>query len=131
MTDIINDIKVFKPNYRDAEKAHIPNMETYRKIYDRSVKDPEGFWADQADRLDWYKKWDRVSNNDFTKAQIKWFEGGKLNVSYNCLDRHVEAGFGNQTALIWEGNDPTMDKSFSYTELLSEVSKFANVLKAN
>ena len=131
MTDIINDIKVFKPNYRDAEKAHIPNMETYRKIYDRSVKDPEGFWADQADRLNWYKKWDRVSNNDFTKAQIKWFEGGKLNVSYNCLDRHVKAGFGNQNALIWEGNDPTMDKSFTYTELLSEVSKFANVLKAS
>ena len=131
MTEIINDIKVFKPNYRDAEKAHIPNMTAYKKIYDKSVKDPDGFWAEQAERLDWIKKWDTVSNNNFTEAKIKWFEGGKLNVSYNCLDRHIEAGFGNQTALIWEGNDPHTDKELSYSEMLSEVSKFANVLKSN
>ena len=131
MTEIINDIKVFKPNYRDAEKAHILNMTTYKKIYDKSVKDPDGFWAEQAERLDWIKKWDTVSNNNFTEAKIKWFEGGKLNVSYNCLDRHIEAGFGNQTALIWEGNDPHTDKELSYSEMLSEVSKFANVLKSN
>ena len=131
MTEIINDIKVFKPNYRDAEKAHIPNMTAYKKIYDKSVKDPDGFWAEQAERLDWIKKWGTVSNNNFTEAKIKWFEGGKLNVSYNCLDRHIEAGFGNQTALIWEGNDPHTDKELSYSEMLSEVSKFANVLKSN
>ena len=131
MTEILNDIKVFKPNYRDAEKAHIPNMNTYQEIYDKSVKNPDGFWAKQAERLDWMKKWDTVSNNDFTKAKISWFEGGKLNVSYNCLDRHIEAGFGNQTALIWEGNDPHTDKELSYSEMLSEVSKFANVLKSN
>ena len=126
MTEILNDIKVFKPNYRDAEKAHIPNMTAYKKIYDKSVKDPDGFWAKQAERLGWIKKWDTVSNNDFTKAQISWFEGGKLNVSYNCLDRHIKAGFGDQTALIWEGNDPSEDKALSYSEMLSEVSKFAN-----
>ncbi len=131
MTEIINDIKVFKPNYRDAEKAHIPNMTAYKKIYDKSVKDPDGFWSEQAERLDWIKKWGTVSNNNFTEAKIKWFEGGKLNVSYNCLDRHIEAGFGNQTALIWEGNDPHTDKELSYSEMLSEVSKFANVLKSN
>ena len=131
MTEILNDIKVFKPNYRDAEKAHIPNMNAYQEMYDKSVKDPDGFWAEQAERLDWIKKWDTVSNNDFTKAKISWFEGGKLNVSYNCLDRHIEAGFGNQTALIWEGNDPHTDKELSYSEMLSEVSKFTNVLKSN
>jgi len=131
MTEILNDIKVFKPNYRDAEKAHIPNMNAYQEMYDKSVKDPDGFWAEQAERLDWIKKWDTVSNNDFTKAKISWFEGGKLNVSYNCLDRHIKAGFGDQTALIWEGNDPREDKSLSYSEMLSEVSKFANVLKSN
>ena len=131
MTEIINDIKVFKPNYRDAEKAHIPNMTAYKKIYDKSVKDPDGFWAEKAERLDWIKKWGTVSNNNFTEAKIKWFEGGKLNVSYNCLDRHIKAGFGNQTALIWEGNDPHTDKELSYSEMLSEVSKFANVLKLN
>jgi acetyl-CoA synthetase len=95
------------------------------------VGNSDDFWAIQAERLDWFKKWDIVSDNDFTKAEIKWFEGGKLNVSYNCLDRHVEAGFGNQTALIWEGNDPAEDKSYTYSELLDEVSKFANVLKFN
>jgi acetyl-CoA synthetase len=131
MTALLNDIKVFKPNYRDAEKAHIPNMNAYQKMYDKSVKDPDGFWAKQAERLDWMKKWGTVSNNDFTKAQIKWFEGGKLNVSYNCLDRHIKAGFGDQKALIWEGNDPRGDKALSYSEMLSEVSKFANVLKSN
>ncbi len=130
MTPILNDIKIFKPNYRDAEKAHIPNMNVYQEMYDKSVKDPEGFWAKQAERLDWMKKWDTVSNNDFTKAKISWFEGGKLNVSYNCLDRHIKAGFGDQTALIWEGNDPLTDKAISYSEMLAEVSKFANVLKS-
>ena len=105
-------------------------MNVYQKMYDKSVKDPEGFWAKQAERLDWMKKWDTVSNNDFTKAKISWFEGGKLNVSYNCLDRHIKAGFGDQTALIWEGNDPLTDKTISYSEMLAEVSKFANVLKS-
>ena len=129
MTDIINDLKVFKPSYRDAEKAHIPDITTYKKIYDKSVKDPEGFWAKHAERLDWIKKWDKISNNDFTKAKINWFEGGKLNVSYNCLDRHIKAGHGDQTAIIWEGNDPKTDTALSYSKLLLEVSKFANILK--
>jgi len=131
MTEIINDSKIFQPNYRDAEKAHIPNMTAYKKLYDKSVKDPNAFWAEKAERLNWIKKWDTVSNNNFTEAKIKWFEGGKLNVSYNCLDRHIEAGFGNQTALIWEGNDPHTDEELSYYKMLSEVSKFANVLKSN
>ena len=125
----MNDIKVFKPVYRDTEKSHIPDMTAYKGLYDKSIKDPEGFWAEQAERLDWYKKWDKVADNDLTKAQIKWFEGGKLNVSYNCLDRHIKAGHGDQTALIWEGNDPNTDTALSYAELLSEVSKFANILK--
>ena len=125
----MNDIKLFKPNYRDSEKSHIRDMTSYKEIYERSVKDPEGFWAEQAERLDWYKKWDKVADNDLARAQIKWFEGGKLNVSYNCLDRHINAGHGDRTALIWEGNDPKTDTEFSYSELLSEVSKFANILK--
>jgi len=125
----MNDIKVFKPDYRDSKKSHIPDMTVYKGLYDKSVKDPESFWAEQAERLDWYKKWDKVADNDLTKAQIKWFEGGKLNVSYNCLDRHIKAGYGDQTALIWEGNDPNTDTALSYSELLSEVSKFANILK--
>ena len=130
MTEVVCNNTVVKTNYRDNEKAHIPDMNVYKKMYDNSVKHPERFWAEQAERLDWIKKWDTVSNNDFSKAQIMWFEGGKLNASYNCLDRHIEAGHGNHTALIWEGNDPNTDTSISYSELLSEVSKFANVLKS-
>ncbi|SVB53110.1 uncharacterized protein METZ01_LOCUS205964, partial [marine metagenome] len=125
----MRDIKLFKPNYRDSEKSHIPDIDSYKEMYHRSVSDPEGFWAEQAERLEWYRKWDKVADNDLTRAHIKWFEGGKLNVSFNCLDRHIIAGHGDQTALIWEGNDPKTDTTFTYTELLSEVSKFANILK--
>ncbi len=123
--------KVFKPEYLDAAKAHIPNMDVYQEKYEQSIQNPDKFWGEIAERLTWIKKWDTVSDNDFVKAQIKWFEGGKLNASYNCLDRHVEAGHGDNVALIWEGNDPSEDKKYTYAELKDEVSKFANVLKAN
>ncbi|SVE13073.1 uncharacterized protein METZ01_LOCUS465927, partial [marine metagenome] len=111
----MNKTNVFTTKYRDANKAHIPNIGTYKTMYDQSIKNPDKFWAEQSKRLDWFEKWKEVSNNDFTKGQIKWFEGGKLNASYNCLDRHVEAGSGNETAIIWEGNDPTEDKSYTYS----------------
>jgi len=91
----------------------------------------EGFWGKVADRLHWVKKWDKVVEYDFVNANIKWFEGGKLNVSYNCLDRHVEAGHGEKIALIWEGNNPNESKSFTYSQLLDDVKKFSNVLKTN
>ena len=122
--------KVFQPAPEWSAGAHIKNMDQYREIYDRSIQNQDAFWADIAERITWTKKWDRVSDVDYTKAQIKWFEGGKLNVSYNCLDRHVEAGHGDRTALIWEGNNPEEDRSFSYSELLRKVQKFANVLKS-
>jgi len=102
----------------------------YREMYNKSVNDPDAFWAEQAEKITWYEKWNKVSDVDFHNANIKWFEGGKLNVSYNCIDRHVEAGHGDQIALIWEGNDPEEDKRFTYNELLDEVSKFANVMKS-
>ena len=70
MTNIINDLKVFKPSYRDAEKSYIPDIITYKTIYDKSVKDPESFWAEQAERLDWIKKWDKISNNDFDRSTL-------------------------------------------------------------
>jgi acetyl-CoA synthetase len=122
---------VFQPNYADADNAHIGNLDEYKKLYEHSINNNNDFWSEQAERLHWFKKWDTVKNVDYTKADIKWFEGGKLNVSYNCLDRHVEAGHGDQTALIWEGNDPSEDKSITYNELLDEVSRCANVLKAH
>lgn len=110
--------------------AHVNSLEAYQARYAESIQDPEGFWATIAERLTWYQKWDTVRDYDFVKAQIKWFEGGILNACYNCLDRHVEAGHGDETAVIWEGNDPSEDKTYSFSELLAEVKKFANVLKA-
>ncbi|MDE0089013.1 MAG: acetate--CoA ligase [Candidatus Poribacteria bacterium] len=110
--------------------AHVNSLEAYQERYAESIQDPESFWATIAERLTWYQKWGTVRDYDFVKAQIKWFEGGTLNACYNCLDRHVEAGHGDETAVIWEGNDPSEDKTFSFSELLAEVKKFANVLKA-
>ena len=124
--------KTFPPentNY-PISNAHISSMEQYQKMYDESVADPESFWANVAERITWYKKWDTIREYDFVNANIKWFDGGKLNACYNCLDRHVEAGHGNATAIIWEGNSPDEDKTFTYSELLAQVKRFANVLKA-
>ena len=123
--------KVFKPSGDWIKKSHVDSLEKYEKIYHDSVSNPDEFWGIIGDRLKWYKKWDSVSDVDYKKADIKWFLNGKLNVSYNCLDRHVEEGNGDKTAIIWEGNDPAEDKKYSYSELLIEVKKFANVLKSN
>ncbi|NQU28202.1 MAG: AMP-binding protein, partial [Candidatus Marinimicrobia bacterium] len=121
--------KVYKPTKEASEHAWIKNLDQYHEIYEKSVADPDAFWAEIAERLTWFKKWDKVQEFDFVSANIKYFSGGKLNVSYNCLDRHVEAGHGNQKALIWEGNDPTESRTYTYAELLAEVEKFANFMK--
>ena len=123
---------IFPPVETDypIDNAHVNSFEAYQTQYAKSIQDPEAFWAEIAERLTWYQKWDTVHNYDFANADIKWFEGGTLNACYNCLDRHVEAGHGDATAIIWEGNNPSEDKTFSYSELLAEVKKFANVLKA-
>ena len=125
----MSDVTKFSPAAEFTANAHIKSMEQYQEMYDRSINDQDGFWAEQAERLTWFKKWDTVANYDLANADIKWFEGGKLNVSYNCLDRHVEDGFGERTALIWEGNNPDEDKTFTYNQLLAEVQQFSNVLK--
>ncbi|MCK5270034.1 MAG: acetate--CoA ligase, partial [Sedimentisphaerales bacterium] len=106
------------------------DFETYQQMYKRSVDDPEGFWAEMAEKfVSWDSKWDKVLDWNFKTANIEWFKGGKLNISYNCLDRHVEAGHGDQTALIWEGNDPGEDSKVTYKELMDNVCRFANALK--
>jgi len=112
------------------DDAHVNSLETYQAQYAESIQDPEAFWATIAERLTWYQKWHTIRDYDFVNGEIKWFDGGTLNACYNCLDRHIEAGHGDATAIIWEGNDPSEDKTFSYSELLAEVKKFANVLKA-
>lgn len=112
------------------EKAHISSHDQYQTKYNSSVSNPEKFWAEVAERITWFKKWDHVQKYDFAQAEIKWFEGAKLNACYNCLDRHVESGHGQETALIWEGNNPSEDKTFTFNELLQEVKIFSNVLKS-
>ena len=124
--------KVFPPANTSypIDDAHVSSMAQYHDMYKESVTDPEGFWSSVAERITWFKRWDKVREYDFVKADIKWFDGGKLNASYNCLDRHVESGHGDVAALIWEGNNPAEDKTFTYSELLGEVKRFANALKA-
>jgi len=112
-----------------AAKAYI-NNDKYNEMYQRSISDPEGFWAEQAEAfIDWFKPWHTVWNWDYNEAKIAWFEGAKLNVSYNCLDRHL-ATRADQVALIWEGDDPSVDRKITYRELHADVCKFANALKS-
>ena len=112
-----------------AHRAFI-NDDQYQAMYRRSVEDPDGFWADQADIfLDWYQKWDSVSQADLPTGAVRWFEGATLNVCYNCIDRHLPAR-AEQTAIIWEGDDPADDARISYQELHASVCKLANGLKA-
>ncbi|MGI9304428.1 MAG: AMP-binding protein, partial [Gammaproteobacteria bacterium] len=125
----MSEVKVYDVDPGFAAKANIDEA-TYETMYARSISDPEGFWAEQADRfLHWFKKWDKVSDWNFGDADIRWFEGGKLNACYNCLDRHLDTR-GDQVALIWEGDDPSLDKKYTYRELHEQVCKLANALKS-
>ncbi|MGL4185402.1 MAG: acetate--CoA ligase [Thiotrichaceae bacterium] len=126
----MSDAKIYPVPAEFAANAHV-NAEQYAQMYAQSVNDPESFWAEQAENyLTWFKKWDKVLDWSFNDdAFIRWFEGGKLNVSYNCLDRHLDTR-GDQVAIIWEGDSPDEDRKITYRELHTEVSKFANVLKS-
>jgi acetyl-CoA synthetase len=125
----MSETKVYPVPSDFAAHAHIDEAK-YAEMYQRSINDPDAFWAEQAKEfVTWSKPWNRVSDWDFHKGDIRWFEGGKLNVAYNCLDRHLEKR-GDQVALIWEGDDPAEDKKITYRQLHAEVSKFANVLKS-
>lgn len=107
------------------------SFDEYQKAYDKSVADPEGFWAEKASGFNWKKKWDKVLEWNFDEPKVEWFKGGKLNITENCLDRHL-ATRGDQVAFIWEPNDPSeANKSLTYKELHAEVCRFANVLKKN
>ncbi len=112
-----------------AASAHI-NAERYETLYKQSVEEPDVFWAQQArEFLSWDKEWQNVCEYNLAKGEARWFEGGKLNVSYNCIDRHL-ATRGDQTAIIWEGDDPGDDNSISYKQLHEAVCRLANVMKS-
>lgn len=122
--------KVYPVSPEWAERAWI-NKAGYQELYDRSVNDPEGFWGEMGKRLDWIKPYTKVKNTSYdpSDVHINWFEDGTLNVSANCIDRHLETR-GDQVAIIWEGDDPTEDEQITYKQLHERVCKFANVLKA-
>jgi acetyl-CoA synthetase len=124
MSDKIYDVPA------DWSKKAFINDAQYKAMYDRSLADPNGFWGEQAKRLHWTKNFSKVKNTSFDKANvsIKWFEDGATNVAYNCIDRHLHAR-GDQTAIIWEGDDPKDAKRITYQELHDEVCRFANVLR--
>ena len=125
----MSDQKVYPVTPEVAAQAHIDN-DKYLAMYQRSVSDPEGFWAEQADEfVTWFRKWDRVADWDFRSGHIKFFEGATLNVSYNCLDRHLDQR-GDQVAIIWEGDSPSDDREITYRQLHEEVCRFANGLKS-
>ncbi|MBI1933037.1 MAG: acetate--CoA ligase [Ignavibacteriales bacterium] len=121
----INDPNVFYPSDSIVENA---NVKEYEKTYKRSIKDREGFWAEQAETLDWYKKWDKVLD-DKNKPFYKWFVGGKTNIIQNAIDRHLKNWRKNKIAIVWEG-EPGDVRVFSYHALNREVTKFANILKS-
>ena len=123
------DMRKYEPNAELTKRAHISSIEDYKRMYDDSIKNPESFWEGQADRISWSQKWKKVWDWNFDDAHIKWFEGAKLNACYNCIDRHVEDGHGEEIGLIWEGNDPNESKEYTYSELLVQVQLAGSALK--
>ena len=133
----MSESRVFEPSEAFKAKARIKNMDEYKAMYQRSIDDPETFWAEQAEEnLHWFKKWDQVLECDFESIGskegpfVEWFKGGKINMSYNCLDRHVEAGKGDRIAIHWQGEDADQNRTLTYAELKDEVCTLANILKA-
>ncbi len=130
ITSLLSEGNTFEPPQEGRDEAWIKSLDQYKEIYQRSMDDPEGFWSERADELvTWDKKWDKVLEYDLTVPEVKWFQGGKLNVSYNCLDRHLEDGRRNKAAIIWQGEPEEDVKVYTYQMLHTEVCRFANVLK--
>lgn len=122
----------FFPPESFSENAFIQNMDQYKSMYERSVSDPEGFWSEAAESFFWKTTWDETLNYNYRLSNgpvfVEWFKGGKTNMAYNCIDRHLE-DCGDQPALLWEGNEPGEDRVITYRQLYEETTKFANILK--
>lgn len=128
MESVSSENRKFPPTVAFASNAHVGSMDAYKKLYDKSIQDPEGFWSEAAEELHWFKKWDKIL--DDSKAPFyKWYTGSRTNLSYNCLDRHIKEGRGNKIAIHWEG-EPGDKREISYLQLHEEVCRFANVLKS-
>lgn len=127
---MMQEKRLFKPSKQAQKNAYIKSMKEYKEIYKRSMEDPEGFWSERAEELlSWNRKWRTTLKYDFFKPEVQWFVGGQLNVSYNCLDRHLTNGRRNKAAIIWQGEPEEDVKVYTYQMLHTEVCRFANVLK--
>ena len=126
LSSVLRENRVFPPPAEFAAKAHVGSLAAYEELYARSTTDPEAFWAEVARELHWFKPWKRVL--EWHEPWAKWFVGGRMNLCYNCVDRHVENGKANKTAILWESEQGGV-KRISFGELLKDVSRFANVLK--
>src|SRR5579862_1380867 len=124
---ILQEQRSFPPPAEFSRHAHVKSLEEYERIYKESVENPEKFWGGIARELHWFKPWDRVL--EWNAPWAKWFVGGQINLSYNCLDRHVQTARKNKAALVWE-SEPGEVRTFTYQQLHREVQKFANVLKS-
>ncbi|MBS4023727.1 MAG: acetate--CoA ligase [Dethiobacter sp.] len=129
ITSMMDEGREFHPPQEFSSNAHVKSLAEYEAMYNRSINDPDGFWSEMAGRLHWFKPWEKVIEYDFIEARIKWFEGGKLNVSYNCLDRHLDTWRKNKAAIIWQGDPVDESRTYTYQELHREVCRTANVLK--
>ncbi|MBW6520951.1 MAG: acetate--CoA ligase [Desulfoarculaceae bacterium] len=130
ITSLLSEGRTLEPPREGRDVAHVGSMEAYQAAYKRSMDDPEGYWAERAEELvTWDKKWDKVLEYDYSKPEIKWFQGGKLNISYNCLDRHLTNGRRNKAAIIWQGEPEEDVRVYTYQMLYTEVCRMANVLK--
>lgn len=128
MESVSHENRKFSPTAEFTQNATVSGMDAYRSLYEKSIQNPEAFWAEAADELHWFKKWDTVL--DESEAPFyKWYDGSRTNLSYNCLDRHIEAGRGDKIAIHWEG-EPGDARDITYSQLLVEVSRLANGLKA-
>jgi len=127
MESLLREHRVFPPSKEFSAKAHIGSLEQYEEMYKRSVEDPNGFWADAAGELEWFQPWTEVQSGDISHA--KWFVGGKLNLSHNCVDRHAKGARKDKIALLWEG-EPGDVRRVTYGELHEQVQRFANALKS-
>src|ERR1051326_6316855 len=126
ITSVLKEGRIFPPSEAFSQQAHIKSMAEYEKIYSEAEADPEKFWAGIAAELDWFKPWERVLDWQYPFA--KWFVGGEINISYNCLDRHLTTWRKNKAAIIWEG-EPGESRTLTYQTLHREVCRFANALK--
>jgi len=126
ITSILKETRQFPPPAEFAVRAHITSLAEYEQLWERARDDPEGFWAEQAENLHWFRRWDKVLV--WNEPHAQWFAGGQLNVCYNCVDRHLENGRKNKAAILWEG-EPGDTRVLRYQDLHREVCKFANVLK--